>query len=301
MKRKILLTGATGLFGSAFISKNYKNDNFKIFGVSRNVNTKKLYPSVSYISEDIKNKKRILGVINEIKPDVIIHTASIGSVDYCETHRKEAWETNVVGNRNIIDGAKLTQSILIFLSTNAVYDGVNPLYDEKSQVNPVDYYGKTKVTSELDVAAEKINWVIVRLMTMYGWHDKNQRYNPVTWIIDELRNNHKINIVDDIYNNHLYVGQAVEAILQIIKLQKWSEVYNIAGRDCISRYQLALEVADIFSLDKKLINPVKSSFFQTLAPRPKNTCFNTGKMEKELQVTPLSVRDGLKLMINEKQ
>lgn len=291
MNLKILLTGATGLFGSAFLSKTKKNNKITVTGISRRH---------KFIPLDITAKEKIIDLITTIKPDIILHAASIGNVDYCEKHQKEAWQTNVEGTRNIIKAAKLTASKLIFFSTNAVYDGENPPFDEKAKKHPVDYYGMTKITSEKDIKKSKTPWVIVRLMTMYGWHDKNQRYNPVTWIIDELRNNRKINIVDDIYNNHLYVGQAVEAVLQIIKLQKWNEVYNIAGHSCISRYQLALEVADVFSLDNKLINPVKSSFFKSIAPRPKNTCFKTTKMEQELKITPLSIRDGLNLMMNEK-
>ncbi len=300
MKYKILITGITGLFGSSFLTRTIKDKKFTIFGICRRIVPNRKLKSPKFFSVDITNGKRIINIIKELNPDIILHAASIGSVDYCETHKREAWKVNVEGTRNILRAAKLTGSKLIFFSTNAVYDGNKPPFNEKAIRHPIDYYGMTKVTSEEDIQKSRIPAVIVRLMTMYGWHDKSQRYNPVTWMIDELRKNHKMNVVSDIYNNHLYVGQAVDAVLQIIKLHKWNEIYNIAGKDCISRYQLALKVADIFSLEKKLISPVKSSFFKTIAPRPKNTCFKTTKMEKELKVTPLSIREGLHLMINEK-
>ncbi len=283
---KILLTGSTGLFGSYFIRKTDKISNIEVIGISRRSSNKL----------DITDKRKTIKLINDINPDVIVHVASIGNVDYCEANPQEAWSVNVEGTRNIIRGAKLTNSVVIFLSSNAVYDGENPFYSEKSRRNPIDFYGKTKLQSENDIKRSGLKSVIVRLITMYGWYDKSQRKNPVIWIIDELNQSHKLNVVNDIFNNHLYVGQAVDAVFQIIKLKKWNEIYNIAGRDCISRYQLALEVADVFSLDNKLINPVKSSFFQTLAPRPKNTCFLTSKMERDLSIKPLSVREGLRLM-----
>lgn len=294
MTPKILLTGATGLFGSYFLTAALRNKKIKVFGLSRKT-TRNL------ISADITDRKKIINIVQTIKPDIILHAASIGNVDYCEKHKKEAWQVNVEGTRNIIKAVKLTDSKVIFFSTNAVYDGERSPFDEKAKRHPIDYYGMTKATSEEDIKTSKIPWVIVRLMTMYGWHDKNQRKNPVTWMIDEFKKGHKMNIVSDIYNNHLYAGQAVDTVLQIIKRQKWNEVYNIAGSDCISRYQLALEVADVFSLNKKLIHPVESSFFKTLAPRPKNTCFKTNKMEKELKIRPLSVREGLELMAHGKK
>lgn len=299
MNRKILLTGVTGLFGSAFLARTLKDNKYIITGISRIQISNKKLNSCNFISADIRNGKKIIDIIQNIKPDIILHAASIGNVDYCETHKKEAWHINVEGTRNIIKAAELTGSKLIFFSTNAVYDGQTPPYNELARKHPIDYYGLTKVISEEDVKKSKISWAIARLMTMYGWHDKSQRSNPVTWIIDELRRNRKIKVVSDIYNNHLYAGQAVDAVLQIIRLKRWNEIYNIAGKDCISRYQLALDVADVFSLDKKLISPVKSSFFRTIAPRPKNTCFKTAKIEKELRIIPLSIREGLKLMQHE--
>ncbi len=300
MSFNILLTGVTGLFGTAFLTKAAKNDKITVTGISRRQNTDKKLMLYKFIPADITNEKRIKDIVRNTNPDIILHAASIGNVDYCEAHKREAWKVNVEGTRNILRAAKLTGSKLIFFSTNAVYDGEKPPFDEKAKRHPIDYYGMTKVTSEEDIKKSRIPWVIVRLMTMYGWHQKSQRYNPVTWMIDQLRRNNKINIVSDISNNHLYVGQAVDAVLQIIRLQKWNEIYNIAGRDCISRYQLAQEVADIFSLDQTLITPVKSSFFKTIAPRPKNTCFKTTKMETELKITPLSIRKGLQRMAHEK-
>lgn len=298
MKTKLLLTGASGLFGLNFLAKTKKNSQFAIF--SERV--------------DITKKKEIIKFIDEVTPDIIIHAASIGSVDYCEKNKKEAWITNVGGTRNIINGAKKTGTKLIFLSSNAVYDGKHPPYDEESLKKPVDFYGKTKVASENDITASGIPAVIARLMTMYGWHSASQRQNPVTWMIDVLSQKKTLQVVDDVYNNHLYVQQAVDCILQIIQSDMWGEVYdrkalaynrkalayNIAGRDSISRYQLALTVADVFSLDKKLIKPVSSDFFKTLAPRAKNTSFQTSKMQKELKVKPLGVREGLMLMKNSK-
>ena len=134
---------------------------------------------------------------------------------------------------------------------------------------------------------------------MYGWYQRGGRPNPATWVIDKLRKKEKINVVNDVYNNHLWAGQAANVIWKIIKSSIQQETYNMAGKNCISRYELALKVAKAFNLDSSLILPVKSSFFKNLAARPKNTCFNTAKIEKELKIKPLSVDEGLRLMIKE--
>ena len=107
-------------------------------------------------------------------------------------------------------------------------------------------------------------------------------------------------MVNDVYNNHLFVNQAVEAVLKIINNDKWGEEFNISGKDVLSRYQLAISVAKVFHLDNNLIHSVKSSFFPNLAPRGKNTSFNNTKMIKVLKLFPLEIEKGLVFMKNNK-
>ena len=73
-------------------------------------------------------------------------------------------------------------------------------------------------------------------------------------------------------------------------------IYHIAGSETASRYELACKAAEIFGLDKRLIRPVDSSFFPSIAPRPKNTSYKIEKMQGELHIKPLDIRAGLALM-----
>lgn len=294
MNHTVLLTGATGLFGTAFLRKTKTNRHSTVIGICRTV--PKDDGAETYIPADIRDKKTVRRIITEIRPECIVHAASIGNVDICQRQKKEAWATNVLGTRYVLESAKLVGAGVIFLSTNAVYDGKRPPFAERSPRQPLDYYGKTKVTSENEIQSRRARAVIVRLMTMYGWHRPEQRKNPVTWMIESLENRQHLRVVNDIYNNHLYVSQAVDSVLAIIAKQPWGESYNIAGRDCISRYQLALAVADVFGFDTTRIAPVSSDAFKTLAPRPKNTCFATDTMVRELGIVPLGVREGLTMM-----
>lgn len=298
MSDRILLTGATGLFGSNLIYRLKKNSRYRITGISRN----KIFKNSTYhrfLKADITDKKEMIRISEKVSPKIIIHTASLGNVDYCQIHQKEAWSVNVEGTRNIIAAAEKVKALLIFFSTNAVYDGHKPPYRENSLKIPVDFYGRTKAVSEEDLRRSKIPWIIIRLMTMYGWHQETQRYNPVTWLISQLEKKRTVNVVNDVYNNHLYVGQAIAAVLKAVRLNKKYDNFNIAGRDCISRFDLALKVADKFHFDRNYILPVSTDFFSHLAPRPPNTCFSTAKMERVLKIKPLSADEGLELMKSE--
>lgn len=284
LKKTVLFTGITGLLGGYFL-KN-KQSSFNVVGVdSKDFN--------------IINKQVVQDAIKKINPQIIIHAASIGNVDYCEKHPKEAFLVNVDGTKNVLDAAKKVSAEFIFLSSNAIYDGEKPPYHEKSKNNPVDIYGKTKVEAEKLIKKSGIGGVILRLITMYGWPQKRGRHNPVSWIIESLKKGSKLNIVDDVYNNHLWADQAAKVLWNVVLKNIKNDSFNIAGAESISRYELAKKAAKIFNLDSFLINPVSSDFFKDLALRPKNTSFDTKKMEKVLEIKPLGVDEGLRLMKRE--
>ncbi|NQU73305.1 MAG: NAD(P)-dependent oxidoreductase [Candidatus Omnitrophica bacterium] len=295
--RKILITGSTGLLGLALI-KN-KPAGFDIYAGYYNFPKEHLPDAdvAEYILFDIRSREEVLNVFNKVCPDIVIHTASLGNVDYCERNKEEAWRTNVEGSRNVIAACRNKSAKLVFTSSNAVFDGENAPYKETDKPNPIDYYGNTKLQTELDIAEGGIRYGIMRLITMYGWHHPLERQNPVTWVLEKLTKKTKINIVDDIYNNHLFVDNAADATWSFIKNDK-EGVYHIAGSQIVSRYELTCRVADVFGLDKNLINPVNSSFFPSIAPRPKNTSYDINKMQDELSVQALDIQKGLALMKN---
>lgn len=296
LQNRIVFTGITGLLGGYFL-KNRDLD-YEIIGI---VNRNLKRNSKSFSKIDITSKESVLNFFGKIKPNIIVHAASIGNVDYCETHKNEAYRVNVEGTKNIIDAAENIGAKLIFMSSNAIYDGINYPYNEKSKARPINFYGKTKIEAENLIINSKVNYTILRLMTMYGWPQPEGRTNPVTWIIDKLRKGESINVVNDIYNNHLWAGQAADVIWKIIKNNTDMNIYNVAGKDCISRFELALKVAKVFDLNSSLVSPVDGSFFQNIVARPKNTCFNTAKIENEFKIKPLTVNEGLELMKKEQE
>ncbi|MDD5449012.1 MAG: NAD(P)-dependent oxidoreductase [Candidatus Omnitrophica bacterium] len=295
MARKILLTGGTGLLGISLIARMpfsfticagyYKFPKDRLSKAGR----------CEYREFDITSRDQVRAAFKGYSPDTVIHAASIGNVDYCEKNKNQAELTNIIGSRNMIEACAENGCSMIFTSSNAVFDGEHPPYDEAAAPNPVDYYGITKLETEKALASSGIKYSIVRLMTMYGWNHPLERQNPVTWILERLLRKERLNIVNDIYNNHLFAGNAAEAIWAIVRHEK-EGIYHIAGGETVSRYDLALNVADCFGLDRGLINPVASSFFSQLAQRPKNTSYKIDKMEKDLLVRGLGIREGLEAM-----
>ena len=184
--KKILITGSTGLLGLSLI-KN-KPTGVNIYAGYYNFPKERLPNTevAEYILFDIRSRGEVLNVFNKVCPDIVIHTASLGNVDYCERHKQEAWQSNVEGSWNVIEACRAKRAILVFTSSNAVFDGENAPYKETDKPNPIDCYGNTKLRTELDIAEGGIKYGIMRLITMYGWHHPLERQNPVTWVLEKL-------------------------------------------------------------------------------------------------------------------
>jgi dTDP-4-dehydrorhamnose reductase len=290
VSKRILITGGTGLLGQALLS--IAPHDIEVVGTylpGKAPSTKLACP---FFPLDVRDKDQVEQLFDQVKPDLVIHTASIGSVDYSEHHREESWTVNVGGTQNVGRECERCNAKMIFISSNAVFDGEHPLYAEDAPVNPINYYGQLKVEGEQWVQASGLDNTIVRPILMYGWHLPIERGNWVTSWIRSLSTGERVKVVDDVRSKPLYAPSCAEVIWAIIAQNK-TGVYHAAGADHITLYEFALQTAEVFNLDKSLIDPVPSSYFSEIAPRPKDTSFDTTKMENDLGIKAWSVRDGL--------
>mgnify|MGYP001618441921 FL=1 len=292
MKKTILITGGTGLLGKgmeetapagARIVSVHQRD-YKVEG-----------SKAKHLVLDIRDKRAVDRLFHRTAFDVVIHAAGIASVDYVEKHYAESLESNIVGTLNVTSACRQRDIHLVYISTNAVFDGKHAPYRESDPVRPVNKYGLLKVECERLVSETLKHYTIVRPILMYGWNHIVTRPNPATWIYDKLMRGEAVQLVSDVYENPLFNRQCGRALWAVVK-KKPEGIFHFAGKDVVSRHRFALRLAEVFGLDASLISPVKSSFFPTIAPRPKNTSFLTTRMERELGVPAMTLEAGLREM-----
>lgn len=290
---KILITGGTGLLGKALIETceiggeiiaTYIGD----YVVEDN-------GLIKYRKLDVRDVEGNGKLFDEFRPEVVIHTASIGSPDFAEKNKKITWEINVGGVERILSLCEKYSSAFINISSNGIYDGGNAPYSEEDKAVPINYYGETKLQGEESTKKAKVPFAIVRPILMYGWGHAFERSNIVTKALAKLAKKERVFVYDDVYSNPLYAPHCAEVIWRIIKGNKY-DLFNIAGKDRVSIFDLVRKAAEIFDLDVGLITPVQQGYFNELVPRPKDTSYETTKMEKVLKVKPLTLAEGLKMM-----
>lgn len=292
VSRTLLLTGGTGLLGQGLVATTPPG--WTIVSVHLRPYTGGA-PAVREAVVDVRSRLDLERVFGAHRFDAVVHAAGISSVDYSEQHEDESRESNLGGTRNVAALCAAAGIPLTYVSTNAVFDGTRAPYGEGDALNPVNAYGRIKMACERLVAETVPRHAIARPILMYGWPHPMGRPNPVTWVIDALRRRETIHVVDDVYENPLYNldgGRAVWAMLD----RGIGGVVHLAGRDVVSRYELARLVARVFALDETLIRPVPSEYFAAIAPRPRNTSFVTERMESELGVRACGLEQGLRLM-----
>ena len=248
-----------------------------------------------YRKLDIKDREGYVCLFEEFQPEVVIHTAGVGSPDFADKNKIETWEINVVGTQNIVDCCERFNSKFIYISSNGIYDGENAPYTEEDNPLPINYYGQIKLEGEKVAKKAKITCAIVRPILMYGWNNAFERMNIITLALQKLEKNEVFYVYEDVFCNPLFTEQCAEAIWRIIQKEIYG-IYNIAGNDILSTYQFVKIAAGIFGLDTTLVKPVQQGFFKDLVKRPRDTSYNIAKMKNILGLEPLSVETGLKIM-----
>ncbi len=294
---KILITGANGLLGQHLIKLLLDTTAHEIIATSKREPRLVLQDSrLHYYSLDITDGMAVNLLLEKLQPDTIIHCAALTQVDECEQQPIKAWEINVTATRFIVDAAKKINAFVIFVSTNFVFDGLSGPYKEEDTVNPVSYYGSTKVAAEKAVAESGLQYAIVRTCLLYGNILFGTRSNVISWVKENLEQGKKIKVVSDQWRTPTYIEDLAKGILLIAE-KKVVGLFHISGKDFLSPYDMAMATADYLHLDKSLIEKVDASVFTQPAKRPATTGFVINKAKEVLDYSPLSFIEGLKKML----
>ncbi|MEO8664265.1 MAG: dTDP-4-dehydrorhamnose reductase [Ignavibacteria bacterium] len=290
---KILITGSNGLLGQAITSLFTRETDLELIQTSFEEKSYLDYGH-TYRQLDITKKDDVKRMVEFYLPDVIINCAAYTNVDKCETEREMTWKVNVDGVKNIIIAARRNDSKIIHFSTDYIFDGKNGPYTEDSVPSPISFYGREKLASENALITSDVRSAIVRTLVLYGIGN-NVKPNFVLWMIDKLKNSQPVNIVTDQVSNVTMVDDLAFGTLKIIE-NNCTGIYNIAGSDILSRFDLAMKMCEVFKFNKEFVLPITTKSLNQPAPRPLRSGLITTKMESELGFKPMDSTEGLRLL-----
>ncbi len=299
MKKKMLVIGGSSLLGYKLLSHK---DKFEVYA-SYNKNLINLQ-NVETLKIDITDEKNCEKIL-DIKPDIIINTAAITNVDYCEKFEKNAFDVNVAGTKNIAKIAEKLGSKLIHISTDAVFSGSKKFYVEEDKPNPISIYGKTKLESE-KIISNVNNSLILRPSVLFGWipfeyiktkEESRKTMNFGLWVIDQLYKNNKMSIVNDQINTPTLADNLAENIIEVIK-KNLTGIYHLSGLSCISRLDFSKKIAKTFGYSDNLISSISSEKLKQIAPRTLESCLKCDKIVQN-GVNLLKIDQSIEKMYNQ--
>ncbi len=291
---KIFITGANGFLSQYITDCLLKETEHEIIATGAGKNRMAFEESnrLKYFPLDITDAAAVNNFLFQQKPSVVIHAAAKSQPDYCELNKADCWNSNVTATRFLIDACKSFNPYFIFISTDFVFDGSKGMYSEDDAVGAVNYYGSTKITAEKAVMESGLNYAVARTCLCYGPSLQPAGRNFFKWVIENVNAGKMIQVYNDQLRTATYAGDFAKGILLLIKKQA-KGIYHISGKEVLTPYNMAIEIARYFSLDKTFIKEATAADFTEAAIRPLKTGFNIDKAKNELGFAPLSFNEAL--------
>lgn len=244
---------------------------------------------------NLQDRSEIENLLEEVQPEIVIHTAALANVDICEKRRSLAHEINVAATTHLAKCAEELHCRFVYISTDLVFDGQTGHYTETDRPTPLNYYGETKLLGEKTVMSTMTDYLIVRMALMYGvGNGVNGCFTD--WIRDGLEHKKPVQLYTDQYRTPLFVLDGVRALFELIEKPTRNEILHLAGKERLNRYDFGKKFAKIFGYEEQWIYPAKMQDVTTTAQRGRDCSLNTKKIQQLLSFQLSDVDTGLQKM-----
>lgn len=226
MKKRILITGANGFFGTRFINR-YRHE-FDITATD--------VPDL-----DITNDAMVNEIFARVRPDYVIHAAAIAVTDFCNANPDLAYNVNVQGAINVAKACKSVGAKLVFISSEQVFNGNTEAgpYDETMTPKPDTVYGKNKLEAEAELGNILDELWVLRFTWLFGLPERNTTINPnVLWnALQALIKGDRMVERRNEFRGLTYVHELIEQFPKIFDISYGT--YHTGAHNDASRYEIA--------------------------------------------------------------
>src|SRR5207302_5723625 len=183
---KIAVIGANGRLGAA-LAREYARD-FEVTSFARR-------------QLDLGQLDRVRSALAETKFELLVNCAALTNVDYCESHREEAFLVNAEAPCLLAEMANEKSAKLVHFSTDYVFDGKkSDPYTEEDKAVSLSVYGESKLEGERRVLEVSSQHLVVRLSWVFG----PDKPSFIDQIIQRARENDVVTAVADKFSAPTY-------------------------------------------------------------------------------------------------
>lgn len=212
---------------------------------------------------DLSDKAAVYEHLDEESYNLVVNCAAFTNVDGCEASPDAAYAANAIAVRNLAEACGRTETKLVHLSTDYVFDGAaDTPYREYDLPAPRTVYGKTKLAGEQFALQRCRRCFIIRTQWLYGYHGKNF----VKTIMQAAREKGSVMVVNDQFGCPTNAVDVAHHILKIAASDRYG-VYHCANHGVASWYEFTRKIVRLAGIDAE-VRPCTTAEFPRPAPRP---------------------------------
>ncbi|GMU99839.1 MAG: SDR family oxidoreductase [Bacteroidetes bacterium] len=290
--KKVLITGGSGLLGQ-FLNLTISNQCKLHTTFKNNPGNCKDFP---FSVVDILNEDELKELFENVKPDIVIHSAAITNPVQKENQTsKEYFDTNVNATKNIAILCEKYESKMIYISTDLVYAGYRGSFlKEDAKLIPASLYAETKLVGEMKVKESTDNYLILRTALLYGFGLNHSKCHFQNMYVD-LKNRKPVKLFTDQLRTPISLTDASLIIAQLVKMDLINETINLGGTERVSRFEMGEMLCDLAGLDKNLLQKITMDEIPNF-PKVEDVSLNIDKLIS-LNLKPRSIEENINEII----
>ena len=281
-KMRILVTGVCGQLGhdvvNNAVARGIEALGSDIQPVYSGVADGSAVTATPYIQLDITDQAAVKSVIEEIRPDAIVHCAAWTAVDAAEDEENKdtVHMINAEGTRYIAEAAKSIDCKMLYLSTDYVFDGKGerPWEPDDKCYAPLNVYGQSKLDGELAVSNTLDKYFIVRIAWVFGLNGKNF----IKTMINVGKTHDSVRVVNDQIGTPTYTYDLARLLVDMIETEKYGYYHATNEGGYISWYDFCVEFYKQYGLSTQVIPVSTAEYGLSKAKRPENSRLDKSKL-----------------------
>ena len=274
-KSRVLITGGTGLLALNWACAVRSSWDVVLATHLHSVDL----PGTTSRPVELDDPARCGAALDDVSPDLVVHTAGLANVDGCEQHPSRAHHDNAELARNVALACSACGISLIHISTDQLFAGDRSFYPEAEAPRPLNEYARSKLVAEQWVREACPGALIIRT-NFFGWgHAARQSLSD--WIIYNLRAGNPLTLFDDVKFTPILADSLALAAHELVE-RSASGIFNVVGDERMSKYEFGELLAQRFQLARSLIRRGQVGSAKLLAPRQRDMSLSNSKARETL-------------------
>ena len=266
-----LITGASGHLGRHLLRRLHQDPYPVVAWTGRREGA---FAGVTFRPVDLSKRDQVAGAFADASPSVVIHAAAVSQVADCHNNPTLARRVNVDATLLLGDLCAATQTRLVLISTDLVFDGKQGFYRETDSPKPISVYGETKHRAEQVLLASGRH-AVARVSLLYG----PALGAPAGFFeqqVRSLREGRRLPLFSDEWRTPLDIRAAATALVRLAA-SDFSGVLHIGGPQRLSRLEMGQQLASILDLDDQALIPTLRDHLESPEPRPRDVSLDSSE------------------------